>query len=205
MIQQPKISKYFIQLDKNEVSSKHNVTKEKKNQISLSTVAYTNLLFYINENINSSHNESIIKYCVDHYTKEDVNSAKNCLMYNYEKLISSIDSNVMADLMTTRRDSTRRPAHEITLDDMCNALTSLDADGKRLDIRPLDENGAVAVNPEALNEQAMLLRFKIIEDRLTIIEKENSELKATSFRDKDNIKKLEADIIKLQNINKDLL
>ena len=163
--------------------------------------ACDNLLYYINEKINKYHAEVIVKYCSGHFSGNEIVTAKNCLIENFEEQVNEIDPNLMSDLKQGRRNSVHRSAHEATLTDICNVLTRLDSNNARIKIGPIDNSVITTVNPDALSETAMITRFKDIENRLLNIERENTELKAICSADKAMISKLEADIKDLQNIN----
>ena len=120
--------------------------------------ACDNLLYYMNEKINKDHTDVIVKYCSGHFSGNEIVTAKNCLIENFEEQVNEIDPNLMSDLKHGRRNSVHRSAHEAILTDICNTLTILDSNNARIKIGPINSSVITTVNPDALSETAVITK-----------------------------------------------
>ena len=205
MDQQTSGSKVSSLVEKNEALILQNGTKTKDGSCTPHGKMQDDMLYYMNECVSVGDKEALVAHCLGHYSSKQINAAKHRLIENYEEQVNKLDPKMMDDLKLNRRNSDNRPANEAIINDIYNILTMFDGHDKRLEIRPTDGKEITISNPIAMSEKAILTRFLDLENRLIKIETENVELKAISSADKEKIKKLESDIIDLQNANKDLL
>ena len=105
------------------------------------------MLYYMNECVSVGDKESLVTYCLGHYSSKQIDAAKNRLIENYEEQVNKLDPKMMADLKLNRRNSDNRPANEVIINDIYNILTMFDGHDKRLEIRPTDGKEITISNP----------------------------------------------------------